>query len=224
LSPFCHWANAENSPSDIRIYTAQCSFNPVVCCEINLTIHLVSKEVVAETAGNKTCLVAVDEMINSTQANKYVVETLERVVYEGKSPQGSYRVPCGKTGDLICFTAKNESSHCEETKCLFLDNVEPGNVISPKIQANNSLSGLNMACFPNPTSDLLNVSLYLPEGSQGSLQIMNIYGAVVYETAIAAGYLTKEIETATFPAGTYLVLARNGNQVATAQKVVLMKK
>lgn len=64
---------------------------------------------------------------------------------------------------------------------------------------------VGMSVFPNPATSMLTVVRKNHSASNATLQIVNVAGAVLYQTSLAGGQSTINVETAAFPGGVYFV-------------------
>lgn len=207
----------------IRTYIAKCTFKPQQCCNLAFQVNLLNTQVIDPASEHKVCQITVEEVFNTNLVTKYLVETLDQVLYDGTTPQQTYTVPCGKKGEMICFTAEAENENCQQTKCILLD-VIPANEAMPRQVAKISNEEITLKCFPNPASDLLTINATIPQNTSGVLQIINALGSKVYEANLEVGQNLKSINIDSYSSGTYFVIIKNNNNITAAQKVVLIKK
>lgn len=71
----------------------------------------------------------------------------------------------------------------------------------------NSIDVVNIALYPNPANDLLNIQMESDANRPATLSIINILGQVMQEGGLTlqGGKQVKTIETASFPSGVYFV-------------------
>lgn len=210
----------------VREFEASCLFRPSVCCNINLQLGSVTKEVIEVIDNQKFCLVSIEETMELTSVKNYKVETLTELIYNGTTPQGQYRVPCGNEKDILCLTATGFNEECKETKCIFLNDIQGSQNRSVENDSKISKSqdkSISLKCFPNPTNQILNVNLVLPEGESGSLQLINMLGQTLIELPVETTPFVKSIDLSQYTEGTYLVIYKNQNKAFVAEKIILMK-
>ena len=206
---------------EMTTYQATCFFTPEICCDIIFEVKLKTIIVDNSSGGSQTCTVIVSETLDGTPIDSYTVETLNGIVYEGKAPQSEYQAPCGNTGDMICFTAKNSSENCEKEICILLDKLESGKAEDRAITSKNDV--LTLSCYPNPTENLLNVSTNMSNDVTGQLTISTLYGIPIYRQKIASGQSQQEIDTSNFESGNYLLTIKDSKGGFAIQKIVILK-
>jgi spore coat protein CotH len=98
--------------------------------------------------------------------------------------------------------------------------------LSPTFNANNntadsipSNSTLVIDAFPNPTNDLLWLSVSSQQESQ--VEVFDVLGRIVYSTTISIGITITEFSTTNYKPGIYLIIVSNSGQVASLKMVKL---
>jgi photosystem II stability/assembly factor-like uncharacterized protein len=83
------------------------------------------------------------------------------------------------------------------------------------VDADDEIHGLTF--HPNPTEDM--VSVHLPEGANGELQVIDMTGAVVHSVAIPQGASALNVNVSALAAGVYLVRVETTRSLWTASVV-----
>ncbi len=203
---------------EVYEYKATCIVTTPACCDINLDISIEKISIIEESEDGSICNVRIFKKTNS-EITEYVIEDLNQVLYQGSDPPEEFKVPCGKTSNFLCFTAKGNIEKCEISKCLSLEKTAQGDKIESKIIKDEIM----LTCFPNPANDELNVNISIPVNSQGELKIIDFYGKTVLKIGLESGFNTKQISTSNFHAGNYLISITDDLGGFSAQKVVIVK-
>jgi glycosidase len=76
------------------------------------------------------------------------------------------------------------------------------------------LESFDVNVFPNPSSDLVNIYLNLPQAGEVEVLLLNQMGQVVRRRLenVGSGFHKNELEVGDLPAGTYHILVKNGGK------------
>lgn len=85
-----------------------------------------------------------------------------------------------------------------------------------------ALNTISFMCFPNPARSTINVVFKEALEHDVTLQLMNELKQEVYHKTIQSGIIQTEIDVTNLPAGIYIILVADGNEVQK-QKVVVAK-
>jgi hypothetical protein len=83
---------------------------------------------------------------------------------------------------------------------------------------------LNLSVFPNPASDIINISYYLNNPSNVQLNIYDLAGklvSTVNETGLSKGHQKIDLKVNSLNRGTYLMQLVAGNEISTAKLIIL---
>jgi hypothetical protein len=206
---------------ELITYTATCVVLPAVCCDIDIKVEILKLAVIKADKQSALCEVVISQEIQG-DVQSYMVETLNKTIYEGEALPENFQVPCGKVGDMLCFTVKGKDETCEKSRCIMLENLKQGNKILPRVVSDENTS-IALNCFPNPANDVLNVNVSLPKSTIGKLRITDFYGKTMYQSDLAQGFTTKQIDITAFHAGNYLIVTTDQQGGFNTQKVVIIK-
>jgi hypothetical protein len=94
----------------------------------------------------------------------------------------------------------------------------PQKISSPS----ETLSTFSFVCFPNPARSIINVVFKEPLEHDLALELVNELKQEVYHETIQSGNTQTAIDVTNLPAGLYMILITNGNEVLK-EKVVVTK-
>jgi hypothetical protein len=77
-----------------------------------------------------------------------------------------------------------------------------------------------ISVFPNPTANILNVSIYQKNSQNTKIQLFSVNGQQVAEKNLPEGEISTQLETGFLPEGIYLLKVSNFNGFATKRVVI----
>ena len=87
------------------------------------------------------------------------------------------------------------------------------------VRLNNNFS--NALVYPNPTAGELNIKLLEPLESNSIVQVMDITGRKVQESAVKSGLLSINLDVSTLPEGRYFIKIYNSSQLINESFIIL---
>lgn len=95
-----------------------------------------------------------------------------------------------------------------------------------RMYGNSSANALSFRAYPNPATEVVNISAYLPQSGVFSVELLDLEGKKVAdfisETSLPAGIFTKEVDLKGIAAGTYLCRFKSGSEIQT-QRLIIVK-
>jgi hypothetical protein len=112
------------------------------------------------------------------------------------------------------IAAENEN-YTYEYEVDFIFNVAPRNILSVNGLSNNT----NIDVFPNPSSDVINISGILEKGVSTVVEIFDLSGKKILNKTIINSNQDLTINVSNLPNGLFILKIRNGESIYT-QKII----
>lgn len=118
-------------------------------------------------------------------------------------------------GELVITTVESGSGDM-----ILTQGFQQSMLVIDAIQKNPDL-GVEVTVFPNPTSELVNISFAAPLDGETELYLNSAAGRLVYNNKMMPGELLKQINLQQYPGGTYILRIQNGIRINTYKIIKL---
>jgi hypothetical protein len=142
-------------------------------------------------------------------------------------PEGDYKARIQIFDDFLgnggAIYEETINFSCSEEACNSENISIPGQTSNIRELDNPDVQLKELHVFPNPSNELINLTLSLGDDQPTHLSIINLHNQTVFETKITSSNMPQTLDISSLPQGVYFIKVDLGNGENISEKIIISR-